>query len=94
MNERLITEALRLDGRILTGKCHVEIVKDFLRAPGDADQKLKQILQMQDGYVTSTGRFVRLDEAALIAKAAGQAMLFGCLFDPTPGIGGCDVNEK
>jgi hypothetical protein len=85
-NERLVTEAFRLPDQILTGKTHAEIVKDFLRAsPGYAFEK---IFQWEDGFVTSTGRFVRQDEAAVIAKAAGQTLLCGSLFDrpiPHPG---------
>jgi len=85
-NERLVSEAFRLPDQILTGKTHFEIVRDFLRAsPGHAVEK---ILQWEDGFVTSTGRFVRQDEAAVIAKAAGQTLLCGSLFGhpiPHPG---------
>jgi hypothetical protein len=85
-NERLVNEALRLHDEILTGKTRIEIMKDFLRAsPGYAVEK---IAQWEDSFVTSTGRFVRQDEAAVIAKAAGQTLLFGSLVDhpaPRPG---------
>lgn len=85
-NERLVTEAFRLPEQILTGNTHFEIVKDFLRAsPGYAVEK---IFQWEEGFVTSTGRFVRQDEASVIAKAAGQTLLFGSLVGhpiPHPG---------
>jgi hypothetical protein len=82
-NERLVTEAFRLPDQILTGKTHMEIMRDFLRAaPGSA---VEMMTQWEEGFVTSTGRFVRQDEAAVIAKAAGQTLLCGSLFDhPIP----------
>jgi len=85
-DERLVTEAWRLPDQILTGKTRIEIMKDFLRAsPGCAVDK---IAQWEEGFVTSTGRFVPPDEAAVIAKAAGQTLLFGSLVGhpiPHPG---------
>jgi hypothetical protein len=87
-NERLVTEAFRLPDQILTGKTHMEIVRDFLRASPGFAVAVEKIVQWEEGFVTSTGRFVRQDEAAVIAKAAGQTLLCGSLFGhpiPHPG---------
>lgn len=62
--ETVSTAAVKLsDGEVVTGKTHGQIVADL----GDRD-----LTGADDGFVTSTGRYVTREEGMKIAKASAQ----------------------
>jgi hypothetical protein len=63
------------DGTIYTGKWHPAAYEELMRAKGlTKDQVIGQIQsgQLADGFITSKGRFVSREEAAVIAKERNQ----------------------
>lgn len=68
--ETITLSAIRLGEDIFTGKNHIDAISEMEGEYPDwaEDQECKP----EDGFITSTGRFVQRDEAGLIAKRAGQ----------------------
>ena len=65
MTETIQHAAVKIDGVITTGKSHSECIRQHFEAgrnPGSSGQ----------GFVTSNGRFVNREEAAVIAYDANQ----------------------
>ena len=83
-NETLKVAAVKVGDQIFTGETSVAAVRTFLRQPGDKLKKLESHRTAAYGFLTSEGRFVEHDEAALIAKRSGQNILFGALVEPPP----------
>jgi len=67
--ETIKAAALRLGGQVFTGRDHL-VAYDKVNPHGKLTQG--QMDNLEDGFVTSTGRFVDRHEAARIAKAARQ----------------------
>ena len=64
--ERIEKSAVRHEGSIYTGKRHSDAINAAAEATG------KTPVTGEQGFVTSTGRFVSREEAAKIAFSAGQ----------------------
>ena len=66
--ETIAEAALRTKDRLFTGRTHAEA---FEKGRGVFD-KLKKASEVEQGFTTSTGRFVNRKEALEIAKRSGQ----------------------
>lgn len=63
------------DGTIYTGRWHPEAYEQLMRDKGvSKDEIIKQLKdgELEDGFLTSEGKFVRREEGAIIASAAKQ----------------------
>lgn len=58
------TAAIRQDGKIFTGKDHILIRSRVMDITHKADG--------EEGFITTDGKFVGLEDAALVAFSAGQ----------------------
>jgi len=78
--ETIETAAIRVldgsaDGEIFTGRAHANIMNDILNADRcDTEEEHARYVrsEMDNGFLTSAGRFVDRDVAYIIAKEAGQ----------------------
>lgn len=69
--EFCVCAAVRLDdGRIVRGHRHDDCIQTVLKWK-DAGQDVGSIHQEQQGFVTSTGRFVGREEAMILQQACG-----------------------
>ena len=83
--EKIAEAAIKIGDDIYVGPTHFAVMQKVIRLPGiDPAKAAQMLLNGVDGFVTSTGRFVQQDETAVIAKAAGQPLLFGSLVDQLP----------
>lgn len=67
ITEKIVAAACRKDGKVWTGIRHNEIIEQMIQEGG-----LFSIDQIEQGFLTSEGRFVSRYDAALIAFGAGQ----------------------
>ena len=67
--ESITAAAIRFDGNLFTGKNHAEAIMNMEEV--FPDWKTSGI-KPDDGFVTSTGRYVKRDEAGRIAEQAEQ----------------------
>ncbi|MBI2109197.1 MAG: hypothetical protein HYT93_03420 [Parcubacteria group bacterium] len=67
--EKITASAIRLGGQIFTGNTHMDaVIAMEEERPDWSDYDTKP----EDGFMTSTGRFVQRDEAGEIAEKAEQ----------------------
>jgi hypothetical protein len=65
--EKIVLAALRREGVIYKGATHPDAFKIMLETIPE-----KEIGEMEDGFLTNTGKFVSREEAAVIAEKAEQ----------------------
>jgi hypothetical protein len=71
--EKIAAAALRINGKIYTGKTHFMALRKILDMPNiSADEKTTMALNAEDGFVTDIGRFVDRNEAYALASANKQ----------------------
>lgn len=71
--ERITYAAVKFsNGTVLTGRNHGSIISNNALDPEGIREYVKKDMQ---GFLTSTGRFVDRQEAALIAWEAGQTQM-------------------
>lgn len=71
--EKITAAAMRNDGKVYTGKTHFQIMRELIASPDMEGQDVaKWLLTAEDGFVTTTGRFVDREEAFEIARSAAQ----------------------
>jgi hypothetical protein len=87
MTEKLEFAAMIVDGFTFTGGTPCQAGKQIMLQAASVEEGLRMMLEARGGYLTSTGRFVELEEAAGIAEQAGQCLLFGTLVPEAIAIG-------
>jgi hypothetical protein len=76
--ERIVAAAVRLKGKkIFRGPSHFAALTDLIQKEGTSKKKLLSVFggkpsDLEDGFLTSRGRFVSHEEAGRIAVKAGQ----------------------
>ena len=65
--ERIELAALRYGGKMYTGNAHMVALAELCGEHTDVDMR-----EIEEGFVTNTGRFVDRNEAAAIGKKSGQ----------------------
>lgn len=81
--ETISGAATRYGGKVYQGAHHGEAVELAAKDTGKTiDEIADATLAADDGFVTSTGRFVSRQEAMGIAKSAGQLGLFSRIMQP------------
>lgn len=68
--ESISLAALMYRGEVFSGASHKDIALKLKRKYSDASKI--SVEELEDGFLTSTGRFVSREEATEIAKACGQ----------------------
>jgi hypothetical protein len=72
--ETITESAVRVDGQTFTGPTHGDA---FLKVEEKMGEKARAITAVDEGFITSTGRYVGRDEAAEIAARAEQGIAEG-----------------
>lgn len=88
MNEKIICAAVRFNGKVWMGHRHMyalDAMHNELSYTMNRKEMIEQKTDQDQGFVTSTGRYVSREEAWNIAKREGQIIdrdyqREGCLF--------------
>jgi len=72
--ERLEAAAIRIDGKVYRGADHREALQAAAREMGEAKVDAIDLNTLDDGFITSAGRYVDRTEARIIRDRAGQTI--------------------